>query len=38
MLKDAFELFDTDGSKSIDQYELKDAMKALGFSADKDEV
>merc|ERR1719460_533889 len=36
--KEAFELFDTDGSGSIDQKELKVAMRALGFEPKKEEV
>ena len=32
-IKDAFDLFDADGSGSIDSGELKVAMKALGFEA-----
>jgi len=31
-LREAFNLFDTDGSGSIDAKELKAAMRALGFS------
>ncbi len=34
----AFKLFDTDGSGAIDEGELRDAMKALGFNAEKLEV
>jgi centrin-1 len=30
-IKEAFDLFDTDGSGSIDAKELKVAMRALGF-------
>ena len=30
-IKEAFDLFDTDGSGSIDSKELKVAMRALGF-------
>lgn len=32
-LREAFNLFDTDGSGTIDPKELKDAMKTLGFEA-----
>lgn len=38
VLKQAFDLFDTDNSGTIDERELKDAMKALGFDATKAEV
>ncbi|KAL4446627.1 hypothetical protein ABPG74_005565 [Tetrahymena malaccensis] len=38
VLKQAFDLFDTDGSGAIDEKELKDAMKALGFESKKEEV
>jgi len=31
-IKEAFDLFDTDGSGSIDAKELKVAMRALGFN------
>jgi len=34
-IKHAFDLFDKDGSESIDVSELKDAMKALGIHFDK---
>ena len=34
-IKEAFDLFDKDGSQSIDVGELKDAMKALGIHLDK---
>ncbi|KAH3732768.1 centrin 1 [Pelomyxa schiedti] len=37
-IKEAFELFDTDGSGTIDAKELKVAMRALGFEPKKDEV
>jgi len=37
-IKDAFDLFDKDGSQSIDVGELKDAMKALGIHLDKKQV
>jgi len=37
-IKEAFELFDTDGSGSIDANELKTAMRALGFAPKKDEI
>ena len=38
VLKQAFDLFDTDGSGTIDDKELRDAMRALGFEANKQEV
>ncbi|EGR27227.1 hypothetical protein IMG5_199680 [Ichthyophthirius multifiliis] len=38
VLKQAFDLFDTDGSGAIDEKELRDAMKALGFESKKEEV
>ena len=37
-IKEAFDLFDTDGSGSIDSKELKVAMRALGFEPRKEEV
>ena len=37
-IKEAFDLFDTDGSGSIDAKELKIAMRALGFEPKKEEV
>ncbi|OQR92542.1 caltractin [Achlya hypogyna] len=37
-IKEAFSLFDTDGSGSIDARELKAAMRALGFQVKKAEV
>ncbi len=37
-IKEAFKLFDTDGSGSIDLRELKAAMRALGFEVKKDEA
>jgi len=37
-VKEAFDLFDTDGSGTIDQKELKVAMRALGFEPKKDEI
>ena len=37
-IKEAFDLFDTDGSGKIDAKELKVAMKALGFETKKEEI
>merc|ERR1712070_504142 len=37
-IKEAFDLFDTDGSGNIDANELKTAMRALGFAPKKDEI
>merc|ERR1711865_114897 len=37
-VKEAFELFDTDGSGAIDAKELKVAMRALGFEPKKEEI
>jgi centrin-1 len=37
-IREAFDLFDTDGSGSIDAKELKVAMKALGFEPTKEEI
>merc|ERR1711934_285501 len=37
-MKEAFNLFDTDKSGSIDYRELKAAMAALGFEVKKDEL
>ena len=37
-IREAFDLFDTDGSGSIDAKELKVAMRALGFDPKKEEV
>ena len=37
-IKEAFDLFDTDGSGSRDAKELKVAMRALGFEPKKEEV
>ena len=37
-IKEAFDLFDTDGSGEIDSKELKVAMRALGFEPKKEEV
>merc|ERR1711906_1108 len=36
-IREAFDLFDTDGSGTIDAKELKVAMRALGLDAKKDE-
>jgi len=38
MIKEAFDLFDTDGSGEIDSKEMKVAMKALGFEPRNDEI
>ena len=37
-LKTAFNLFDTDGTGTIDSKELKVALRALGFEPKKDEM
>ena len=37
-IKEAFDLFDTDGSGKIDAKELKVAMRALGFESKKEEI
>lgn len=37
-IKEAFSLFDTDGSGTIDAKELKVAMRALGFEPRRDEL
>ena len=37
-IREAFNLFDTDGSGSIDYKELKAAMRALGFDTKKEEL
>ena len=37
-LKEAFDLFDTDGSGSIDQKELGVVMQALGFQPNREEI
>ncbi|EGR29006.1 hypothetical protein IMG5_165510 [Ichthyophthirius multifiliis] len=37
-IKEAFDLFDTDGTGYIDAKELKVAMRALGFEPKKDEI
>ena len=37
-IKEAFDLFDTDKTQSIDYHELKVAMRALGFDVKKAEV
>ena len=36
-IKEAFDLFDTDGSGEIDSKELKVAMRALGFEPKKED-
>ena len=37
-IKEAFDLFDTEGSGAIDAKELKVAMRALGFEPKKEEI
>ena len=37
-IKEAFDLFDTEGRNEIDAKELKVAMRALGFEPKKEEV
>ena len=37
-IKDAFDLFDTDGSGAIDYKELKAALQALGMPAQKEDI
>ncbi|XP_068438016.1 uncharacterized protein cetn4 [Clinocottus analis] len=37
-IKEAFDLFDTDGNGTIDVKELKVAMRALGFEPKKEEI
>lgn len=37
-IKEAFDLFDTEGKNEIDSKELKVAMRALGFEPKKEEV
>ncbi|GCB74723.1 centrin-2 isoform X1 [Scyliorhinus torazame] len=37
-IREAFDLFDTDGAGSIDVKELKVAMRALGFEPKKEEI
>ncbi|KAL3626666.1 putative calcium-binding protein cml13 [Castilleja foliolosa] len=37
-IKEAFELFDTDGSGTIDAKELNVAMRALGFEMSEEEI
>ena len=37
-IREAFDLFDADGSEEIDAKELKVAMRALGFEPTKQEV
>eukprot|EP01066_Platyproteum_vivax_P008937 Platyproteum_vivax@DN387_c0_g1_i1.p1 len=37
-IKEAFDLFDTDGSGSIDKEEILTAFKALGFEVDPNEI
>lgn len=38
LYREAFDLFDTDGSGTIDVRELKVAMRALGFQPKKEEI
>ncbi len=37
-IKDAFDLFDTSGSGTIEQKELKVALRALGFDPSKEDL
>merc|ERR1711872_890045 len=37
-IREAFDLFDTDGTGTIDAKELKVAMRALGFEPKKEEI
>lgn len=37
-IKEAFDLFDTDGTGKIDARELKVVMRALGFEPKKEEI
>ena len=37
-LREAFDLFDTDGSGTIDTKELQVALRALGFDSKKEKV
>ena len=37
-IREAFDLFDSDGSGTIDVKELKVAMRALGFEPKKEEI
>ena len=37
-IREAFDLFDADGSGTIDVKELKVAMRALGFEPKKEEI
>jgi centrin-1 len=37
-IREAFDLFDTDGSGSIDAVELKVAMRALGFESKSEDI
>jgi centrin-1 len=37
-VKEAFELFDTNGSGTIDLQDLKVALRALGFEPQKEEI
>ena len=38
MIREAFYLFDTNGSGAIDAKELKVAMRALGFEPKKEDI
>ena len=37
-IREAFDLFNTDGSGSIDAKELKDALRTLGFEPKEEEI